>query len=164
MSENRLKAIEDRLQVLEDVEEIKDLQARYAGACDRGYDPEEITPLFTDDCIWDGGEVLGRVEGLAALREFFATAGARFTFAVHLMIAPRTEVSASGDTATGSWYLLEPCTIVGDDGGEAFWVAAVYDAEYRRDRGRWKFHRLTIDTRLMAPHAGGWATAEAGAN
>jgi ketosteroid isomerase-like protein len=150
--------LEARLEALEDKEAIRDLQARYAAACDAGYDADAAVELFTDDCVWDGGEAIGRYEGIAAVRDFFAAAGARFTFAVHFMIAPRTTIEAGGNSAAGSWYLLEPCTI--DSGGEpeAFWVAAVYDAEYRKGEDGWKFHRLTVDTRLMAPHATGWAT------
>jgi ketosteroid isomerase-like protein len=151
-----MATVEERLQTLEDLEAIRDLQVRYGEACDAGYDVEAITPLFTDDCVWDGGEVLGRVEGIKALREFFSVAGQRFTLAVHFMIAPRTEIAADGLSATGSCYLLEPCTIVEDGVESAFWVAAVYDAVYRKEDG-WRFHHLTVDTRIMAPHATGWA-------
>jgi ketosteroid isomerase-like protein len=152
-----LKSIAERVRRLEDLEGIKDLHARYAEVCDDGYDAQGIAQLFTEDCVWDGGETLGRVEGIEALREFFAGAGKRFTFAVHFMMAPRTSIATNGDSATGSWYLLEPCTIAEDGREEAFWVAAVYDAEYRKDSDGWRFHRLVVDTRMLAPHVGGWA-------
>ncbi|MBW2651634.1 MAG: nuclear transport factor 2 family protein, partial [Deltaproteobacteria bacterium] len=34
MNEKQLKALEKRIQVLEDIEAIKDLKARYAAVCD----------------------------------------------------------------------------------------------------------------------------------
>jgi ketosteroid isomerase-like protein len=152
-------SIEERLQRLEDKEAIADLQVRYAEACDHGYDADAIVHLFTDDCVWDGGEALGRVEGVNDLREFFAGASSQFTFAVHFMMAPRTTVHASGSSATGSWYLLEPCTLAAEGNPEAFWVAAVYQADYRKLEDGWRFHHLTVETRLMAPHLRGWADA-----
>ena len=60
-----------RLQVLEDIEAIKKLKARYCAYCDQSYDADGLAALFTADALWDGGEILGRHEGREAIRTFF---------------------------------------------------------------------------------------------
>ena len=39
----------ERLQVLEDIEAIKRLKARYCAQCDDGYNPDGIASLFVED-------------------------------------------------------------------------------------------------------------------
>ena len=60
--------LETRLARLEAVEEIRVLKARYAAVCDTGYDPDGMTPLFTTDAVWDGGDRFGRHEGIDGRR------------------------------------------------------------------------------------------------
>src|SRR4029077_12082599 len=104
-------AVEARIARLEAVEAIRVLKARYADACDTGYDPGRMRPFFTEDAVWDGGPRFGRYEGVDAVCEFFAGISSTIPGALHYMIAPLTEITDDGRTATGSWYLLEPCTI-----------------------------------------------------
>ncbi len=99
----KLEELEQRLRVLEDLEEIKQLKARYAALCDNGYDCDGIAALFTPDGVWDGGD-LGRAEGRGAIRDFFVKAPKAFPFAIHHVMNPIIEVS--GDTARGRWYLF----------------------------------------------------------
>src|SRR5436190_17982130 len=101
-----------RLARLEAKETIRELKARYADVCDTGYDPARMRPLFTDDAVWDGGSRFGRYEGVDAICEFFAGISKEITWALHYVVAPVIEVADGGETATGSWYLFQPCTIV----------------------------------------------------
>ncbi|MGH7917200.1 MAG: nuclear transport factor 2 family protein, partial [Candidatus Binataceae bacterium] len=57
-----MKTLEERVRVLEDIESIKRLKARYCAACDDNYNAEAIAALFTEDAIWDGAG-LGKAEG-----------------------------------------------------------------------------------------------------
>ena len=45
-----------------DIEQIKQLKARYALACDNDYEPDTLADLFAEDAVWDGG-FMGRAEG-----------------------------------------------------------------------------------------------------
>ena len=65
----KVEELEQRLRVLEDVEEIKRLKAQYAALCDNNYDCDGIAALFTSDGIWDGSD-LGRTEGRALSAPF----------------------------------------------------------------------------------------------
>ena len=111
-----LEALERRIRRLEDLEEIKQLKARYAAYCDAGYDADALADLFTTDAVWDGG-MLGRNEGREAIRQFFRGSSQRISFAVHNILSPIIEIA--GDTATGTWYLLQTCTYI--KGNQAVW-------------------------------------------
>ena len=51
-----LESLEKRIQVLEDIEEIKKLKHRYCALCDADYDADALAELFTEDAVWDGQE------------------------------------------------------------------------------------------------------------
>ena len=144
-----------RLQRLEDIENIKQLKARYCAFCDENYNSQGITSLFTDDGVWDGGN-LGRAEGHAEIAKFFERAPSAFSFAIHNVMNPIIEVD--GDRATGHWYLLQPLTRRSRTGEEgAMWLAGRYEDEYVRIGGEWKFKRLKFITRVLAAYEDGWA-------
>jgi SnoaL-like domain len=131
------------MRALEDVEEIKQLKARYAAACDNNYDADAIAALFTEDAVWDGGS-LGLAEGHAP--EFFP-------FAIHNVMNPVIEVD--GDRATAQWYLLQPATMAKEN--QAVWLSAAYRDEYVRVGGRWMFKHLKVTANFLTPYEAGWA-------
>ena len=145
-------ALELRLQVLEDIEAIRELKARYCLYCDDSYDSEGIASLFVDDAVWDGG-VLGRCDGRDEIRSFFKSASRVISFAIHHVCNPLIEVE--GDRATGQWYLFQPCTYT--DGERAIWMLARYHDEYVREASAWKFQNVKIDVSCATPFHEGWA-------
>jgi ketosteroid isomerase-like protein len=146
-----LEDLEQRIRVLEDVEEIKRLKHRYCGYCDANYDADALANLFMEDAIWDGGE-RGRYDGREAIRTFFQNAPQRLSFAIHMVLNPIIEVN--GDTATGTWYLFQPCTYA--DGNRAVWGSARYDEQYVRINGEWKFKHLKLTSHFWTPFDEGW--------
>jgi limonene-1,2-epoxide hydrolase len=143
-----------RLQRIEDIETIKQLKARYCAFCDDNYNPQGIASLFTDDGVWDGGD-LGKAEGHAAIIKFFERAPSAFSFAIHHVMNPTVEVD--GDRATGRWYLLQPLIRARRDGEAAMWLAGRYEDEYVRIGREWKFKRLKFITHFLASYEEGWA-------
>jgi uncharacterized protein (TIGR02246 family) len=156
-SGERLAALEARLRRLEDIEAIRQLKAEYCAACDDGYDPDRLAPLFTADAVWDGGRTFGRVEGRDGIHRHFAGASARITIARHQVMNPIVEIDPDdGDRATGHWLLFQPCTAAGPDGEQAVWLAATYADVYRRVDGRWLIASTSIDVAFFSPHDRGW--------
>jgi ketosteroid isomerase-like protein len=145
-----------RIERLEAIEAIRVLKARYADVCDTGYDPVRMRPLFTDDAVWDGGPRFGRHEGVDAVCDFFAGVSSLITWALHYMIAPVIEVADDGATATGSWYLLEPCTMTTDDGPRAMLLMGRYADRYRKTPDGWKIAELKLDCQMITPLDEGW--------
>ena len=145
--------IERRLQVLEDIEAIKQLKARYCAYCDDGYDPEGIAGLFIDGGVWDGGR-RGRFEGKEAIKGFFVQAAQTFSFALHYVLNPI--ITVDGDEAHGTWYLFMPATL--RDGNRAVWNAGRYEDDYVRVDGKWKFRQLRVaESYFTTPFDAGWA-------
>ena len=146
-----------RVQALEDANEIRNLKAEYAAACDDNYDPDRIAALFVEDAVWES-EGLGRFEGREAIREFFRGISSHFIFALHYGLNPHIEVT--GDTARARWYLFMPCT-VGDwpDGtdGRAMWRAGIDDEEYVRVDGKWMFKSKKSAPIFNTAYEQGWA-------
>ncbi len=147
-----LEELARKIQVLEDVEAIKKLKARYCLYCDNNYDADGIAALFTEDAVWDGG-TFGKCEGREAIRTFFRGAPKIFPFAIHQVMNPIIEVQ--GDKATGSWYLFQPATLA--EGNQAVWLAARYAEEYVRVGGEWKFKHLKVSASFLTPYEQGWA-------
>lgn len=146
-----------RVARLEAAEQIRQLKARYANVCDTGYDPDRMLPLFTSDAVWDGGARFGRYEGIDAVYGFFRDVSGQIVWALHYMIAPIVEVSDDLETATGSWYLWQPCTVVGEGGPQAVWLTGRYADRYRREDGVWKFSEVLLDCQTVSPFEEGWA-------
>jgi hypothetical protein len=145
-----LGELEHRLQILEDVEAIKKLKARYCLAVDVR-EEEGFVSLFTEDAVWDGGR-FGRYEGRAAIQNFFRSIPEILSFAVHYVMNPVIEVQ--GEQATGRWYLLEPCTMV--EGNRAVWGTAQYDEVYVKKGGEWKFQQIKLIPVFWSPYDQGW--------
>ena len=140
--------LEKMVQRLTDIEDIKQLKARYAAACDDDYNVEKLSPLFTEDAVWDGG-ILGYADGHAAICEFFANSANLVPFAVHQISNPLIEID--GDKATGEWYLWQPMVFQ----GEALWLSAVYNDEYVRQDGAWRYQNLKLNIRMLTPYEEG---------
>ena len=148
-----LEDIERRLQVLEDIEAIKKLKARYCAYCDDDYNPDGIAGLFVEDGVWDGGS-RGRFVGQDELRRFAAGAVKRFSFALHFVLNPI--ITVHGDEAHGSWYLFMTGTL--RDSNQAIWSALRYEDEYVRVDGEWKYRSLRVaDSYFTTPFDQGWA-------
>ncbi len=146
-----LEDLERRLRVLEDIETIKKLKARYCAYCDNNYDADGIASLFTEDAVWDGGK-FGRYEGREAIRTFFRGAPRIFPFAIHQVMNPIIEVE--GEQAKGQWYLFQPATLA--EGNQAVWLAARYEEEYAKVGSEWKFKRLKVFPSFLTPYDQGW--------
>jgi len=148
--------LEQQIQRLAAIEDIKKLKAVYCSYCDDQYNPKGLAGLFVDDGIWDGGKEFGRHEGRDAIRTFFNGASGSIVFAAHLVMNPIIDVD--GDTATGKWRLIMPCTVRNEDGvAEARWLLSAYDERYVLFDGRWMYQSLIVDSQFYATHADGWA-------
>ncbi len=159
----RLADVEQRLADVEAHRAILDLKSLYGTLADRRYAregprsqheidalAEQLADLFTEDAIWDAGGELGRCEGRDAIRERFARPTLHYAW--HFFVKPEVEIR--GDSATGRWDVLAMMTT---REGRALWMVGVEFDEYRRRNGRWLHARMRLESKLMAPHARGWA-------
>ena len=146
-----LEELAKKVQVLEDVEAIKKLKCQYAQACDDNYNPEKIAELFTEDGVWDGGEVWGVHHGKRKIKGYFAQVSKDVTLAVHYVIAP--DITVKGDKAQGQWYGLVPATFH----GKAIWMSVFYNDEYVKMDGKWLAKYMKVSCFFLTPYEEGWA-------
>ncbi len=147
--------LEKRITVLEDIEAIKKLKARYCAVCDDNHNPDEIVKLFAENGIWEGAGI-GEHRGHAAIRALFQRFQEQISFSQHKVMNPAIEVS--GDTARATWYFMGPFTF--RKGNRARWLAARYEDDYVKIGGEWKFQHLRAIGRMSAPYETGWAGKE----
>ena len=148
-----------RVQVLEDIEAIKKLKATYCYLCDAGLDQaanrDELVSHFTAEARVDFG--LGPASvyaGTEALKIFFGqVVPTAVSFCMHMVHNPIIEVH--GDRATGRWYYEAPTTDAASK--RAQWMAGIYDEEYVRQDGRWKFVSIKTRWKYISPYDQGWA-------
>ena len=81
----RLAQLEQRVQVLEDVNAIRHLKARYAASCDDQYNPDSLAALFTEDAVWES-QGLGRFEGREAIRAFLGVENYSCSCVTHMNV------------------------------------------------------------------------------
>ena len=146
-----MASIEQEVQRLKDIEEIRALKTRYAELCDDNYNPDGLAALFTEDAIWHGPP-MGTFHGPKEIREFFAGVSAHLTFALHMTMCHRIEIGPSGTDAIGHWYTWTPATM----DGRAVFIAATYDDEYKKVNGAWLFHRVNAHIHFLTPYEAGW--------
>jgi hypothetical protein len=144
--------IEKRLQRMEDIEDIKQLIARYAKAVDLNGDPALLTACFTEDASWNCegvGGWQGRDALVAGLRE---TCTVTLPWALHYMTQPIITVAEDGQTASGEYYLWELAKATPEGGGatEDTWIGGWYESDFRKENGGWRFSKTELFLKLLS--------------
>jgi hypothetical protein len=147
-----LNELAGRITILEDIEAIKRLKARYCAICDDDHNPDEIVKIFAEDGIWESADI-GQHKGHAAIRKLFEGFRDRISFSQHNVFNPRIEVN--GDRAKAHWYFMGPFTM--RKRNNAVWLAARYEDDYVKINGEWKIQHLRAIGRMSAPYEKGWA-------
>ncbi|HYA35376.1 MAG TPA: nuclear transport factor 2 family protein [Candidatus Binataceae bacterium] len=150
-----IEELHKRITVLEDIEAIKKLKARYCSICDDDHNPDEIVKIFASDGVWEGTG-MGAHQGHAAIRKLFEGFRDRISFSQHNVFNPR--ITVDGDRATGIWYFMGPFTF--RKGNRQMWLAARYEDDYVKVGGEWKIAHLRAIGRMTAPYETGWAKKE----
>jgi CDGSH-type Zn-finger protein len=153
-----LERIDGRLERLEDLEAIRRLIVDYARGADHGNDPAMLTPLFTEDAVWEA-KGFGRWEGRDKAIGFLkAIAGEKVWWSLHFMISPKIDLAPDGKSAKLIWYLWEPATMPDEETKvpEPHWITGVYDAEVVKTERGWLFKRITSGMNMISPAKDGW--------
>ncbi len=151
------KSLEQRIQELEDRDQIKELTARYCWHVARG-EGEAVAALFTDDGALEVNDGSFRpVRGGEALLKFYRSAVNQPELAIPFIQNHIIEVH--GDEARGT------CGIEArfSRNGESVTAAGYYEDRYRREKGAWRFVERKITFWHSVPLKQGWAEAKAAA-
>ncbi len=143
-------AIDAGLQRLLDLEEIKQLKARYFRFLDTK-DWEGLAAVFSADAVMDADGFVerGRDEILAFLPKVLD--GVVTAHHGHM-----PEITLTGpDTATGIWAMFDYLTFPGETPPRGLRGYGHYHEEYVRQHDGWRIRRLTLTRLRVDPLEGG---------
>jgi ketosteroid isomerase-like protein len=138
-----LEEMEKRLQVLEDIEAIKEMHRRYAfGLASQQWD--DMLELFTDDAVADIFQ-WGIRNNKKEIEDLFKNTFDGRILPTHGHMVAQPVIKVDGDTAEGYWimYLFFPPP-------DMRWVQGRHDCRYVKVNGEWKFKYLKF-TRPWPP-------------
>jgi hypothetical protein len=156
-----MTSIEERVERLEAIEQIRKLKHRYTRLIDTGCNPDLIAPLFTEDATFDPGEAWGGANvGREAIHANFGRVAATIPWMHHFALADEIEITGPA-TAKAYWRLFNPVALDDGEGGrQSVVLAATYVDEYRKDDGEWKFADVKVDFTLAVTLQSGWGAAQ----
>ena len=152
-----LDEMEKRLRTLEDIEEIRELQAQYVNYLTT-LQWDDVVDCFAEDGVVDlhSGMAKGKKEIEKLFKEKITAThiGMEGNFVVHPII------SVDGDKAKASWLLftffsmphkiqVPPALTAEEDAPD--WMHGYYDMEYLKENGAWKISFLKWRGRLRSP-------------
>lgn len=146
--------LEEKVQRLLDIEEIKTIPFHYARYCDR-LDAEAISSIFTEDGIyWSAG--LGPIKGRKAISDYFGAAYVHEKSATHLMgnqqVWFETNDTATVFTYFHSWSTFKDYPVTGDR-----YTYGRYEIKARRDTdGEWRATDMHIVCAGQTGTGGAW--------
>jgi len=164
-----LKEMETRLQAMEDTLAIDRLQKIFGYYLDNGQN-QKVVDLFSDNAesieIADRGVCLGK----DGIRRFFLgylgegrhgdmqkTPPGRMLF--HMQLQGVVDVAQDGLTARGRWYVLmiQAWPLNPSEGQQSVLGHGVYENEFVKEDGVWKFKKVFMSLHFRSPIPEGWA-------
>ena len=163
--EARIAALEARVRLIEDIEEIKKLMATYNECLDSLQKLDELMALFTGDAKFivaapgeAGAEayLLGTHEGKEGIRSLLSQINPEnYSYTSHHVANPF--INVDGDKAKGRWYLLGLFTALTPEGPAAAWEQGTYNNEFVKVDGKWMISLMRFDFNFSTPYEDGWA-------
>ena len=143
-----LEEMEKRLRTVEDIEQIKQLHNRYINAL-TFINWDNIIDCFAEDSSIDV-QFGGLIKGKASIATFFKERLSQIHIGKEGIFAVHPQITVVGDTAKGNWLMY---MMYADHRTwqSRYWIQGIYDAEYVRVNGQWKFHHLQWRPRLEPP-------------
>ncbi len=151
--------LQRRVQNLEDVQAIERLERAYGHYVDKNL-WDQVVDLFADDGTVELDQ-RGIFVGKAGVRRLFLeTLGhgqvglKKGTLFNHIQVEGVVDVDAGGHTAKARYHVI--IQVAGFGGNDGFWSDGVYENEFVKDNGVWKFQKLKFWPTYYTPFHEGW--------
>lgn len=155
---DRIDELERRLQVQEDIHQIKNLQRAYGYYIDKAL-WEQVADCFAEDGSLELAQ-RGVYIGKERIRKILETTpdlkdGIHHGMVSnHMNLQPIIHVSKDGRTAKGRWRAFIQ---VGKLHEKAFWGEGTFENEYIKENGVWKIKSLHWYCTYLTPFDKGWS-------
>lgn len=150
-----LLTLEQRITRLEDIEQIKQLKARYAHYLDNGFDAEGIASLFAEDGQWiiEGETIKGR----KAIIKHCEKLPRIISWSLHTMTTSTIEVKADGKHADCIFYVQSTQTMnLQAEDSKAYIILGMFKDKCIKIDGKWYFAEVKAQIQQSALWAEGW--------
>jgi hypothetical protein len=148
-------ALAQEAQRLEDENTIENLQRIYGFYIDKGFWSEAADLFAAEATIEVGGS--GVFVGKDRVLQYLRSQGAEFPQEGRLndqmQLQPIIHVAPDGRTAKARWHSFSQEAIHGE---YARWGTGVYENEYVKEDGVWKFASVHLYTTMITPYEDGW--------
>jgi hypothetical protein len=159
--EAKVKALEDKVRTLEDIEEIEKLQRIYGYYLDHRM-ADEIIDLFSDDTesvTIGAGVYLGKEGAKRVFKGMYGGGHPPGGLGQHAIVQAVINVDSDGKTAKGRWRIVY-CMAVPIEGEiKALWGHGLYENEYIKEDGKWKIKKFQFFLTYRTPYEDGWVKA-----
>lgn len=154
--QGQIDTLQKQITTMQDVEEIKKLQRAYAYYLEHAMYKEVI------DCFSDNTESIdtgvGLYLGKEGVKKHFSPGKPPEWLHIVMPLSAIIDVDPGGKTAKGRWYGLLYVTLRVATVPRALAGAGVYENEYIKEDGKWKFRKLQFCYVFQTPFGeeGGW--------
>jgi len=162
--EAKVKALENEVQRLKDIDEIKYLQRAY-GYYLENWMAEDLIDLFVDSPDAALKVAAGQFFGKENIRHFFhhtdkdivieKSDNPEFRHQV-MQLNGVVDVAPDGKTAQGRWYGFGANAFPNEGGISPNWMGGTYEVDYVKDNGKWKLKVVHWCMAFNAPYGGSW--------
>ncbi len=150
------KTLEERIGILEDIEEIKKVKAKFFYFQDH-FRTDELMELFTENAELDYRPLLTeKMVGKEQIAPLFnkETMVQWERMARHNMT--NTIIDVDGEKATGIFYMYGVATLISPQKDIAIVEHLTYEDEFVKENGTWKINKLRGTTAFISPYEDGW--------
>jgi hypothetical protein len=156
-----ITALQKKVVEFQDIEDIKRLQKAY------GYYLEFWMWDEVIDCFSDSPEVTlklyeGTYIGKESIRRYFERNRQTNPEKLHqvMQISGIVHVDSDAKTGQGRWYSFGANTMPQEDGVRQYFMNGIYEDEYIKEKGVWKFSRVEYSMTYAAAPDTGWVSAD----
>ena len=161
--EARIKELENKVRILDDLEAIKRLQRSY-GYYIEHWMYEDIIDCFSDSADTELNILVGRYLGKEGVRRYFEgekrRSGNPEVLHQVMQLSGVVDISPDGKSAEGRWFGLGCVSIPNDKGVMQNISGGIYNATYIKEDGKWKILKLVWNPTYMFDPRQGWVKPE----
>lgn len=163
----KLEELEARLERMEAILEIQNLQSRYNFYLAMYWGEKVADELYLKNDPDISADIGDKFFGMESIKRCFSQLDL-----VHksqpgrmgsiMALEPLIYVGKDRKTARGQWWGLGFCSLPIKDGPgdqekiEAVWMFGKYDNDYALENGQWKFKKIGFYTHFLSPYRLGW--------